>query len=115
MGVICQGCQDCNRINLLNLEDGENENSRHPEKYFPKYNIHNIPDKDNDEKIEEKILIKFDSNDKEEEKDKASLNTNSESQYTIKKQYSKSKSASSNNIGPFCISSRRFSKRRRTS
>ena len=92
MGVICQGCQDCNRINLLNLEDGENENSRHPEKYFPKYNIHNIPDKDNDEKIEEKILIKFDSNDKEEEKDKASLNTNSESQYTIKKEYSKSKS-----------------------
>ena len=92
MGIICQGCQDCHRINLLYLEENGNENSRNPENYLPKYNIHNIPNKDSDEKVEEKILIKFDSNDKEEEKDRESLNTNSESQYTIKKQYSKSKS-----------------------
>ena len=91
MGVICQGCQVCDRINNLYLEEPENENNKNPEIILPKYNIHNVSNKDNDEKNEEKIIIKFDSNDKEEEKDKESLNTNSESQYTIKKKYSKSK------------------------
>jgi len=95
MGIVCQGCQGCDRINLLYLEEDENAKYKNPEIYLPKYNIHNTPNKsknDNEENIEEKILIKFDSDEKGEDKDKESLNTNSESQYTINKKYSKSKS-----------------------